>query len=210
MTGIATLAQLADLIGDDAAAELARAFGGETLCLPADPDQEPRLEKAIGALAASCLCEVMADNTITFPAPAKRRKARPAPKAKPTVSTGKGRVAAQPSTETGSKVLDDIASVIGQEATRKLAYEFMGQRIYIPKVPDTQPRIAQAIGPELAAKLCGAFWRLAIAFPVGLARSMRVLELVEKGETANAIARQLFMNERMVYRIMREHRERSA
>lgn len=203
MTGFASLAQLADLIGDDAAAELARAFGGEPLCIPADHEQEPRLEQAIGALAASCLCEEMAGRTVQFPVAKQRSRVAPPRKAKPTVSIGAGRVTPRPSAETGSKVLDDIASVIGQEATRKLAYEFMGQRTYVPKFPETQPRIAQAIGPELAAKLCGAFWRLTLSFPVGLARSMRVLELHEKGETANEIARQLFMNERMVYRILR-------
>lgn len=205
MTPAASLAQLADLIGEDAAGELAREFAGTSLCLPADHEQEPRLEKAIGALAASCLCEEMAGQTVEFPEPVKRRKAPQARKAKPTVSSGSGRVT-QSNSELGSKVLDDIASVIGIDATRKLAYEFMGQRAYIPKDPANQPRIAKAIGPELAARLCDAMWRLTMSFPVGLARSMRVLELYGEGQTAQEIARQLFMNERLVWRVLREHR----
>lgn len=205
MTPAASLAQLADLIGEDAAGELAREFAGTSICLPADHEQEPRLEKAIGALAASCLCEMMEGQTVEFPEPVKRRKAPQARKAKPTVSSGSGRVT-KSNSELGSKVLDDIASVIGIQAARKLAYEFMGQRIYIPKNPAQQPRIEKVIGPELAAKLCDSMWRLIMVFPVRLARNIRVLELHEQGLKSSEIARQLFMNERQIFRELQKQR----
>jgi hypothetical protein len=47
---------------------------------------------------------------------------------------------------TGSRVLDEIAGVIGTRAALVLGCAFRGERVYIPKDPAREPRIAEAIG----------------------------------------------------------------
>ncbi|WP_072381539.1 helix-turn-helix domain-containing protein [Novosphingobium sp. NDB2Meth1] len=197
MSALATPAQLAALIGEDTAGELARAFAGQSLCLPADPAEEPRLEAAIGPIAAACLCEELGGHTIAFPAAPIAAPASPVPS--PPASPAR----AASVSKMGSRVLDEIAEVIGEEATWRLAEEFGGERLYVPRSPSTDPRIAKAIGQELTEKLCDTFYRLTISIPIRLITARRVAEMVRQGDKSNReIARALHITERQVYRIL--------
>lgn len=109
--------------------------------------------------------------------------------------------AAIPNT-TGSAVLDDIASVIGMEAALLFAEQFAGERVYIPKDPATNPRIASAIGDELSARLCDALYRTVVSIPIRLVRERRVAALIGQGKSKAEIGRALCITERQVYRIM--------
>ncbi len=204
MSALATIAQLAALIGEDTAGELARAFSGQLLCLPMDPAEEPRLEAAIGPIAAACLCEELGGHTIAFPA-APARASCPAPAtAAPAIAAAPAPAfrAAGKSAKTGSVVLDEIAEVIGEEAALKLAEEFVGERLYIPRSPETDPRIVEAIGNELAGRLCDTFFRITISIPIRLVNARRVAEMVRQGKSKREIGRALRITERQVYRIL--------
>lgn len=110
------------------------------------------------------------------------------------------------STGTGSTVLDDLAGVIGEEAALALAAEFMGERVYIPKDPEVEPRIAGAIGAELALKMCDVFWRTYIPFPSKVVIERQVMRLCDEGVTKREIARRLKIREARVFAILARHR----
>lgn len=108
---------------------------------------------------------------------------------------------------TGSRVLDDLAEVIGREAAMELAWEFRGQRLYVPKDPGREPRIAGAIGSEAAKHLCEAFWRTTIAIPMNAALEHRVRELAAgRILTRTEIARRCCIRVERVYAILGKHR----
>ncbi|MBD3728741.1 MAG: hypothetical protein IE933_03465 [Sphingomonadales bacterium] len=109
---------------------------------------------------------------------------------------------ARPSTGTGSRILDELAEVIGEQAALDLAWAFRGIMLYIPKNPETVPGIAAAIGDEAAAKLCDTFWRMPIYMPFGEALARKVRAMDEAGTTRREIAMALGIAERRVYRIL--------
>lgn len=103
---------------------------------------------------------------------------------------------------TGSRVLDDLADVIGEDAAMALAFRFRGLRLYIPKDPATEPRIAETIGDELAARLSDALWRTTVSIPSREIERRMVHKLCQQGLTKHAIAEQLHITERQVYRLL--------
>lgn len=108
---------------------------------------------------------------------------------------------------TGSRVLDEIAGVIGPKAAIILGCEFRGERVYIPKDPALEPRIAEAIGEELARALCDAMFGTHISVPVRAVIHQRVKQLAEEGVTKREIARHLKIREAQVYEILKRWRE---
>jgi len=114
------------------------------------------------------------------------------------------------SSGTGSRILDDLSEVIGEEAAFALAAEFMGERVYIPKDPAIEPRIEQAIGVEKAAQLCEAFWRTYIPFPTRVVIERLVVQLAERTDppmTKREIAQTLKIRQALVFAILKRHRE---
>jgi ketopantoate reductase len=103
---------------------------------------------------------------------------------------------------TGSQVLDDVAEVIGAQAALDLAFEFRGCRLYVPKDPDREPRIAAAIGAELAAKLCDHYYRTIMYMPISEALRLKAHALCAQGITKREIAEALHITERRVYRLL--------
>lgn len=106
------------------------------------------------------------------------------------------------SSGTGSRILDELAEVIGETAALDLAWAFRGIVLYIPKNPDTEPRIAEAIGDELAARLCEALWRVSVYMPFTEILRRKVLALDAANVSRREIALQLGIAERRVYRIL--------
>lgn len=105
-------------------------------------------------------------------------------------------------TGTGSRVLDDLAEVIGEEAAILLACQFGGRRLYVPKYPAANPGIAEAIGVALAERLCEAFYRTTITIPMREANRRMVHKLSSEGLERHDIARRLRITERQVYRLL--------
>ncbi len=103
---------------------------------------------------------------------------------------------------TGSLVLDDLADVIGEEAAMAFALRFRGLRLYIPKDPANEPRIAETIGDELATRLCDALWRTTLTIPRREAERRAVHGLCKEGLTKQQIAERLHITERQVYRLL--------
>lgn len=106
------------------------------------------------------------------------------------------------SSRTGSRVLDDLADVIGEDAALRLAWAFRGLRLYVPKNPAINPRIAEAIGEDLAARLCDVFYRTTIYMPSREAERVVVHQMARNGHTKRAIAETLHIGERQVYRLL--------
>lgn len=97
--------------------------------------------------------------------------------------------------------------MIGEEAAFALAAEFMGERVYIPKNPDNEARIAEVIGEELARHLCDAFYRTIISFPSKVVIERRVVQLAEQGLPKREIARRLKIRQARVFAILARKRE---
>lgn len=108
---------------------------------------------------------------------------------------------------TGSQVLDDLAEVIGQDAVMALGWEFRGQRLYVPKDPAREPRIAEAIGDEATRQFCRIFGGTMVAFPMKVLIEARVRELAAAGVTKTEIARRLSIREARVYAILAAARD---
>lgn len=107
------------------------------------------------------------------------------------------------STGTGSRILDELAEVIGEEAALDLAWAFKGIDLYVPKDPATEPRIAEAIGQDAANRLCEIFYRTYVYMPFTLMLRRKVLALAAKGDLSRRdIALELGIPERRVYRIL--------
>lgn len=114
---------------------------------------------------------------------------------------------------TGSKVLDALAEDIGKEAAFALATEFRGEVVYIPKDPAVEPRLAAAIGEELAQHLCDQHWRTYINFPSKVVIERLVVQLAEQTEprlTKREIAQRLKIRQARVFAILAKHREAEA
>ena len=109
---------------------------------------------------------------------------------------------------TGSRVLDEIAGVIGTRAALVLGCAFRGERVYIPKDPAREPRIAEAIGEELARALCDVMGGTLVSIPVRVLLHHAVKQLDDSGEmTKREIARHLKIREAQVYEILKRWRE---
>ena len=103
---------------------------------------------------------------------------------------------------TGSRILDDIAEVIGDSAAFALAFEFRGQGLYVPQDHTNEPRLAHAIGAELARQFSAAFWQLTLYLPFREALRREAHRLACSGAAKREIARRLHVAERQVYRLL--------
>lgn len=110
---------------------------------------------------------------------------------------------------TGSRVLDDLGEIIGEEAAFAFAAEFRGERVYIPKDHLREPRIAQAIGEDAALRLCDALWRTWIMVPFRVVTQRLVMQLAaDPAMTKREIARRLKIRESQVYAILARQQDR--
>lgn len=195
------LGEIAKIKGEEVALEFAREHGGTQVTIPIEPEPDHWLSSLIGhseatAVAAALACRVGLRVNVAFAPIGTRQLA-----SKTDASTCK-----HTSSSTGSLILDDIAEVLGEQATFALAEEFIGETIYIPQRPEAQPRIAEAIGQHLAWKLCDAFWRTYIPFPATVVIERRVLDLCEQGMKKREIARRLKIKQARVFRILQRWR----
>lgn len=110
----------------------------------------------------------------------------------------------------GSKaraVAEDLAAVIGAEATRKLMAAFAGREIWVPKKASGHHPIAVAIGEEKAALLCEYYIDVRLDFPVSPAKRRRILDLAASGRSNGLIAAELLVTERFVRKVLAESRK---
>lgn len=101
-----------------------------------------------------------------------------------------------------SRILQELAPVIGEAAALDLAWAFRGTILYVPKDPANRPQIAEAIGAEAAARLCDVFWDTSIYMPATEATEHKVRAMAAAGHSRRAIALALGIGERRVYRIL--------
>lgn len=110
----------------------------------------------------------------------------------------------------GSKaraVAEDLAVVIGAEATRRLMAAFAGREIWVPKKASGHHPIAVAIGDEKAALLCDYYREVRLDFPVSQAKRRRILDLSAAGLSNGLIAAELLVSERFVRKVLAEYRQ---
>lgn len=111
---------------------------------------------------------------------------------------------------TGSGVLDELAGVIGLQAAFALAWEFRGERVYIPKDPAREPRLAAALGAEQTARLCDVFGGTLVSVPSRAVTERKVAELAAAGMKKREIARTCCIREARVYSILKAQRDSAA
>lgn len=108
---------------------------------------------------------------------------------------------------TGSAVLDEIAELIGQAAALDFGVEFRGERVYVPKDPAREPRIAEAIGEDKTRLLCDIMGGTIVRVPMRAVLELKVKQLADEGTmTRREIARHLRIREGRVYEILERAR----
>ncbi len=187
------LGELAEVLGKDTALAIAREHGGTQVHVPLQPEPDHWLSQLIGqpeatAVAAALACRMGLRINVPF---------------RPIGFSDRGEQAGG----TGSTVLDEIAEIIGQQATFALTEEFMGEVVYVPQEPAIEPRIAKAIGEDCANRFCETFWRTYINFPSRVVIERRVADLAEQGLTKREIASRLNIRQARVFSILRAQRE---
>lgn len=93
--------------------------------------------------------------------------------------------------------LAQIAEIAGREAALRLAFEYGGSRVYIPKKHDGS-EIARLVGAEAAAKLAGHYGGESIAIPIG--KRALAFWLADQGKSVEEIARTLRADRTTVHR----------
>lgn len=102
-------------------------------------------------------------------------------------------------------VLEDISNIIGTEATLKLAMNFGGTLVYLPKKPKKNSKLSQIVGYENLVKLSKEFGWGDVLIPMGHFRGIgyrriQVAKMVEQGKSNNDIALVAGIHERTVRR----------
>lgn len=106
-----------------------------------------------------------------------------------------------------SRHFQEVAGVIGVEATEKLCRALGGARIYVPATIGDHHPIAVAVGKEKAARIADHFHRTVLALPKGLSRRERVIEFRRDTDmTIQEIALATDYTEAGVYKILAEER----
>lgn len=110
------------------------------------------------------------------------------------------------SRETWPVVLAELASIIGEELTLKLARTEGGlDRIYIPREPTSDHPWVAVIGPDAWARVVAAWGGERVDLPRGAfinLKKVEILDLAAEGLPHRDIARRTHTSERYVRRIL--------
>lgn len=98
----------------------------------------------------------------------------------------------------------NLKRILGDDGARALAAAFGGHRLYIPRSPGAHHPITVALGQARADRLAGAFHGVGIDVPMLPAARAEIRRLAASGATRAAIARQLKVTERWVYKTLAE------
>ena len=117
-----------------------------------------------------------------------------------------------PMPSTGSRVLDEIAAVIGREAALALARALGGQRLYVPRNFDPVSAVVAAIGADAAAELARTFFGTHIELPLKVARREIVIaaKRLHPEWTANQLAAHAGVSRWQVFAILRHADDRQG
>jgi DNA-binding NarL/FixJ family response regulator len=96
----------------------------------------------------------------------------------------------------------NLKRLLGDDGARALADAFGGRRLYVPKEPGPHHPLTVVIGPESAAALASAFHGMTLDIPMLPATRAEILRLDALGWTRRAIARELKVTERWVYKTL--------
>lgn len=105
---------------------------------------------------------------------------------------------------TGSKVLDDIVGAIGWDDMLTISRAFGGEELYVPLKCGGEHKIVQAVGLEIAEKLCNFYGNTKLLIPNKFRREAEIRHLkATRGElTLNQIARMTNTHCRTVCKIL--------
>ncbi len=94
--------------------------------------------------------------------------------------------------------------LLGEEGARALASAFGGRRLYVPKAPGPHHPITVVLGKDGAERLAAAFHGVGIDIPMLPAAQAEIRRLAAAGWKRAAIARELKVTERWVYKTLSE------
>ena len=108
--------------------------------------------------------------------------------------------------------IDNIARVIGAGAAARLISTFGGSRLYIAGSPSASDALTRVIGADAAGRLGAIFGGERIWFPndAGNVTRRRIALMRQRGASVSRIARQLYLSERYVYKVLATLREQRA
>ncbi len=94
-----------------------------------------------------------------------------------------------------------LRDICGRENADKIAVEFAGQRLFIPRKPDKDGPLSRLIGHASALKLAARFggWRWEV--PVAEGKRIRIERMLRLGHAPQDIARMLGCSQRYVMRV---------
>lgn len=98
----------------------------------------------------------------------------------------------------------NLTRLLGAEGARAMAQAFGGRRLYVPKNPGPHHPITVVVGPERAARLAAAFHGVGIDIPMLPATQGEIRRLAAMQWTRRAIAAELQITERWVYKTLAE------
>jgi DNA-binding NarL/FixJ family response regulator len=104
----------------------------------------------------------------------------------------------------------NLRRILGDEGARRLAAAFGGRRLYVPRAPGAHHPITVALGQGAADRLAGAFHGVGIDVPMLPEAKAEIRRLAAAGATRAAIARQLKITERWVYKTLAEPESRPS
>ncbi len=99
---------------------------------------------------------------------------------------------------------ENFRRLLGPDGARKLAEAFGGRRLYVPRNPGEHHPITVALGQSAADRLAGAFHGVGIDIPMLAERKAEIRRLDALGWTRAAIAKEVKVTERWVYKTLAE------
>jgi hypothetical protein len=97
---------------------------------------------------------------------------------------------------------DNLRRLLGDDAARALSQACGGRRLYVPKSPGPNHPITVILGQDKADQLAGAFHGVGIDVPMMPETQAQIRKLDALGWTRAAIAREVRVTERWVYKTL--------
>lgn len=112
-------------------------------------------------------------------------------------------------------VLADVAREAGRGVALRLAADFGGTEIYVPRRCGADHALAKSLGLDAARVVCRLYGGGAVEIPLGPAatasrQARRIRELIASVKSAGKIARMVGCTTRTVRRYRNERRDRAA
>lgn len=102
--------------------------------------------------------------------------------------------------------MGEITELIGAEAALRMAIDFGGVRVYVPKKPREDCALVASIGKEKAERLARRFGGVELGIAFGESRRVTIIALRARKLTVATIARNVGCTARYVWQVLAKER----